>query len=1077
MKNIAFFCRHFTERGTEIAIYNYAKYNEEILGNKSYIIHFSDKTQKKHKFSTEKYSFEKFNSRFELIEINDINDMENVIKHWKLTHFFTRSHGGKDIYEFNDKSIWENCKTIYQCVFNTNYPQGDVYCSIGNYLNEKNGTNIPVLPGHMLLTNHSTSNLRNKLGIPESAIVIGRHGGNTTFDIQYVYKCIKEIVNKFENIYFLFMNTNKFYEHKRVIHLDKTIDNNKKQKFINSCDAMIHARLEGETFGASVAEFSVSNKPVLTCNCGDLEHIKILGDKAIIYNNKEELNNIFLNIKNIITQRSDWNAYKNHTPKKIMEIFDDIVLKDNNNVKTSNTFCTFWFGIGEENISDVKGSSRTNKPYLDSFNKLINKCDKLYVWCDSSMYKDIKHLKNDNIIIKQKNITELPLYNKKSEIINSLNEMYKNKDKTMYSYLLKNHKNIEAIANYLIMVNSKFYMIKTIKDINPFNSHLFSWIDFGIHQHNFEINNYNKFIPKHTETLNICCNYDDLNTKLDIEDKLYIYGTQKTEFACGLFTINLKFIDNFIENYYKYLNSLLSLKNLISTEQPILTLFCSVYDLFNTIDIHQGSYNFSKILVNPSLNEEDIISNIKGLMNKEQYLTIYKIIKSKSPCNLLVFGLGNESFLWKDTNQKGHTIFLENIQEWIDKFPDLKNNIQHINYKTSVLDFPNNLNNENLSLDLPNNIKDKKWDIIIVDSPVGHNPPCSEGECKLCSPSNPAPGRMAPIYNASKLAHKDSIIIIDDFNREIEKQCYKKYLSDYNNILHNDGKLFIANKNLLSKKDKIIDSFSYFNEIELLELRIKLLYNYIDQFIIIDGNRTHMGLPKDFTCKNALKKLNIKSEKIKVIELDLSIYDNISDPWVRERAQRDELSKYVNDNDTLFISDCDEIINPKLIEYHVRYLNTNPNSLLFIPLYYLQHRADLQVVDNNNKLRKWMVSYSCKGSFLKLYTPSEIREKMAWGGENQKWDYQINFITNNGKKNGWHFTWMGDNERKNIKSNSVAEANDIKNNFDIQGKTYEPNIGSKDYLGRKDHILVNFDTTLLPQLIYDLPKVKNFLLP
>ena len=131
-------------------------------------------------------------------------------------------------------------------MFNTNYPQGDVYCSIGNYLNEKNGTNIPVLPGHMLLTNHSTSNLRNKLGIPESAIVIGRHGGNTTFDIQYVYKCIKEIVNKFENIYFLFMNTNKFYEHKRVIHLDKTIDNNKKQKFINSCDAMIHARLEGE---------------------------------------------------------------------------------------------------------------------------------------------------------------------------------------------------------------------------------------------------------------------------------------------------------------------------------------------------------------------------------------------------------------------------------------------------------------------------------------------------------------------------------------------------------------------------------------------------------------------------------------------------------------------------------------------------------------------------------------------------------------------------------------------------------------------------------------------------------------
>ncbi len=330
MKNVAFFCRHFTERGTEVAIYNYAKYNEEILGNKSYIIHFSEKGQTKHGLNNARHSYNKFNSRFELIEINDIGDMRYVIEQWKLTHFFTRSHGGEDIYEFDNKSIWGDCKTIYQCVFNTNHPQGDVYCSIGNYLNERYNTNIPVLPGHMLLTNHSTSNLRDKLGIPKDAIVIGRHGGNITFDIPYVYESIKEIVNKFDNIYFLFMNTNKFYDHKRVIHLNTTTDDNEKKKFINSCDVMIHASSEGETFGASVAEFSVSNKPVLTCNCGNLEHIKILGDKAIIYNNKEELNNIFLNIKNIITQRSDWNAYEDYKPEKIMKIFNDIVLKDDN---------------------------------------------------------------------------------------------------------------------------------------------------------------------------------------------------------------------------------------------------------------------------------------------------------------------------------------------------------------------------------------------------------------------------------------------------------------------------------------------------------------------------------------------------------------------------------------------------------------------------------------------------------------------------------------------------------------------------------------------------------------------------
>ena len=39
----------------------------------------------------------------------------------------------------------------------------------------------------------------------------------------------------------------------------------------------------------------------------------------------------------------------------------------------------------------------------------------------------------------------------------------------------------------------------------------------------------------------------------------------------------------------------------------------------------------------------------------------------------------------------------------------------------------------------------------------------------------------------------------------------------------------------------IIDSFLYFNEKELLELRINLLYDYVDKFIIFDANRTHTG--------------------------------------------------------------------------------------------------------------------------------------------------------------------------------------------------------------------------------------------
>lgn len=186
-------------------------------------------------------------------------------------------------------------------------------------------------------------------------------------------------------------------------------------------------------------------------------------------------------------------------------------------------------------------------------------------------------------------------------------------------------------------------------------------------------------------------------------------------------------------------------------------------------------------------NEEiDKIDKIKGLMTRNQYIEIYKIIKSKSPCNLLIFGLGEDSYLWNDINNNGNTIFLENIEEWAKRFNDLE--VINVNYKTTVLDFPNNLNETNLLLELPDKVTKLVWDIVIIDSPVGHNPPCVN--CNLCSINNPAPGRMSSIYTASKLINENSIIIIDDTDRIIEKTCSSLYFKN-KSVIFNDGKLLI----------------------------------------------------------------------------------------------------------------------------------------------------------------------------------------------------------------------------------------------------------------------------------------------
>ena len=317
--NVGFFVRHFTERGTEVAIYDYAKYNEDILQNKSVIICFTPEGQRNINFNQQRHSYDKFKERFNIIEINNMNEMKDVVQKYQLSFFYTLTHGGNDIYHFSDKTIWGACKTIKHCVFDTTCPEGDFYISISETLNHKNQTTLPVIPHIVDLPAHN-ENLRNELNIPHDAIVYGRYGGADEFNVTMVRDAIKEYMH-LDDCYFLFMNTETFFQHPRIIYLKKSVDLHFKVKFINTCDAMIHARLMGETFGLSVAEFSLQNKPIITCTSGDLEHLHILRDKAILYDSKESVTSIFKNIREILQSRTDWNAYQLYSPERVMQLF------------------------------------------------------------------------------------------------------------------------------------------------------------------------------------------------------------------------------------------------------------------------------------------------------------------------------------------------------------------------------------------------------------------------------------------------------------------------------------------------------------------------------------------------------------------------------------------------------------------------------------------------------------------------------------------------------------------------------------------------------------------------------------
>ena len=312
MVKIAFWDNFLGERGTAVALFDYAYYNIKILGNESIIIY----NQKSNANCEEVVN--KFKKEFNVFGVDNFSEVDKILLKKKCDILYLIKSG-----EYDGK-ISNVCKTVVHCVFSCIQPHGNVYASIAPWVNHNNGK-YPFVP-HIINLPDIKGDMRETLNIPTDAIVYGRHGGYDQFDIPYVHNIVYNVAKNNSNIFFLFLNTKKFCDDlPNIIHLDKIIDLDKKVKFINTCDAMIWGRSDGETFGLSIGEFSIKNKPVIATKVGDVAHINLLKDKAIWYD-ENSLSNILTNFNKDEISKKDWNAYKLFTPERVMVLFKRVFI-------------------------------------------------------------------------------------------------------------------------------------------------------------------------------------------------------------------------------------------------------------------------------------------------------------------------------------------------------------------------------------------------------------------------------------------------------------------------------------------------------------------------------------------------------------------------------------------------------------------------------------------------------------------------------------------------------------------------------------------------------------------------------
>ena len=234
----------------------------------------------------------------------------------------------------------------------------------------------------------------------------------------------------------------------------------------------------------------------------------------------------------------------------------------------------------------------------------------------------------------------------------------------------------------------------------------------------------------------------------------------------------------------------------------------------------------------------------------------------------------------------------------------------------------------------------------------------------------------------------------------------------------------------------VVDVITFNGEYDLLEIRLNILDEFVDQFVICEARTTFSGKPKPLYFLKCCQRYSPWKHKIKYFIID----ENYSDEekklaeespntkgaahWKHEFLQKESIKKahtHLNDDDIVFIGDCDEIWNPEFEMPEFKYpVFINQNMYV----YFL----------NNLSTEEWAGTMVSPYKYIKDECLNHLRTP------ERKWK-------NTAFKNGWHFTSMGGYEevKRKLSDSYTRESywieqveNNLKNNVEQR----------KDFLGR-----------------------------
>ena len=264
-------------------------------------------------------------------------------------------------------------------------------------------------------------------------------------------------------------------------------------------------------------------------------------------------------------------------------------------------------------------------------------------------------------------------------------------------------------------------------------------------------------------------------------------------------------------------------------------------------------------------------------------------------------------------------------------------------------------------------------------------------------------------------------------------------------------------------KNKIIDCFLFFQELDILEIRLDYLDNYVDFFVVLESSTSFSGKDKEFILEKNLDRFSKYRNKLIYYKLDSNfksyaeIMNSLSDNnevdiqikkslkshtyyhkselhWLLESFQRESLIRplynlRLSDNDIVIISDLDEIMSSKLMEY----ISANPiDNISTVELNEFTYFANLK------SEKKWKGQFFGKWKNIKKKSLNVLRKDTISSSPKIE---DLNF-----SEGGYHFTYFGS---KDLIKNKILSGGHQELNNMITINNIEKNMKSgKDIFGR-----------------------------